>query len=348
MTAPSMRFATTNGNFDFEEERLPLPMRRIEYQRKGGEEGSAMRKVNCTLSGYFTGENGGDARARYDLLIATLNQSYVDFSWHDGSRQILSSQQVYLQDISEPSQWGQYLVDYTIPFYYFTCAEQGGQIPCSFSGTEGSFSFEMTPGWAFGEKNTRSSPLTPERTPGGASRGSIINIQLSGQICADNYHALEQRRRGMMQAFSGDGVLNYGDFSNSVHIVGKSIPTTTPKTHFDYSIELAYYSSYLVNFKATRSISRINFNPIIHEMLNCNVAPIVKTRPSKGQTIDYHVSAEGYTLSAIRSALANELAMLRFQGGVELPGGREVWNDDPPAVSCDFQVYYSTPVVANL
>jgi hypothetical protein len=103
-----------------------------------------------------------------------------------------------------------------------------------------------------------------------------------------------------------------------------------------------------MDFKATRSISRLHYNPIIHELENCNVTPIIKTRYRKGQTIQYGISARGTSVTNVRSMLLNELAFLVFAGGVEMPGGTEVWESNPPSVSVSFQKYYATPVVSNI
>jgi len=350
MQEPYMRITAGSTVFEFDSHSLPLLSRRPQTRRTS-EQGDSMTKVDISLQGYFADYGEGlSMQSRYDSLEASCKFNSIRLTYHDGY-QIVIDAEIYVASVTQPLQWGQHVIDFSIEGYYFDDRDNSNHssgLRCSYTSPTGSYSFDMIPDWAYTQKVGKSSQNSPSYLPSGASKGATVGIQLSGTCYSASTALLESKRIAMSNAFSSDGILNYGSFSAAMKIGGFSIPSVTPRTHFDFSIDMSYQIPGLTDFKATRTISRIHNNPIIHMLENCPSDPIVKERNPKGQTISYSLNAQGNSITSIRSMLAHELSVLIFPGGTELPGGTEVWDEDPPSVSVSFQKFYKRPVVSNI
>lgn len=342
---PEIKFTSDVGEFPFAETRLPMLTRRHTNVR-GNEQGGAYRKIDVTLSGYFTGESHSALKQKYETLCNVLAANVATLYYHDGTREVIN-QQVHIDSVSDPTFKKQFILDYTINCYYYKEVNQAGGITASYSSDAGSFPFPITPAWEFTDSPNRDHPLSPTTTLAGLDMGSIVHVTLTGTVYGDSASALETKRQSLMTALSKDGTLNYGDFSAAVKVGAKRIPSVTPLNFFNYSIDFDYFAPGLVEFKATRSISRTHSNPIVRENPSCGTAYVLQ-RSSTGQYIDYHIRAGGSSLSDIRSRLETELSYLVVDGGVEMPGGRETQEHYPPSVDCSFTKYYTTPVISNL
>lgn len=350
MADPAMIFTNSaDETFAFDTERLPLITRRPTHIRKGDQSGSR-RRIDCQLAGYFTGETPEALRAKYDELVDFLSNNRVNFYFFDGNSAILDNQPVYISEISEPTQTHRYMIDFTISMYYHkaVASHAADPVTCSYQSEAGTYTFVVTPQWSFSEQPDRQDALGKTALPTGSDKGSVVNIQLSGEVCADTHTALEADRVNMFNIFRKDGTLNYGDFSAPVKVGRKQIPTVTPNEYFEYTIDLTYFVPGLLDFKCKRRIGRLHLDPIIRENSGCGGTPYVITRNTQGQVIDYSAQARGGTIESIRTAIATEIALLVYSGGYELPGGFEEWEEDPPAVTLQFSRYYPTPQIANL
>lgn len=350
MQEPYMKIISGSAVFEFDSNSLPLLSRRPQTRRTS-EQSDSMTKVDISLQGYFADYGEGQSmQSRYDRLEAACKSNSVRLIYFDGD-QIVIDAELYVASVVQPLQWGQHVIDFSIDGYYFDGRQNSNHssgIRCSYTSVSGAYSFDIIPDWSYSQRSGKSSQNSSTFLPSGLNKGAAVSIQLSGTCYAETTQLLESKRVAMSNAFSSDGILNYGNFSASVKIGAMSIPSVTPRTHFDFSIDMSYQIAGLTDFKATRTISRIHKNPIIHMLENCAGDPIVKERNPKGQTISYSLSAQGNSIIAIRSMLAHELSVLVFSGGTELPGGSEVWEEDPPSVSVNFQKFYKRPVVQNI
>jgi hypothetical protein len=345
----ALKLTSSLGEFDFLQHRVPLFNRRIGMVRMN-EQGPSMRRIDCTLNGFFPGNKNDEVMAKIESLINILKSNQVQLLYNDGVRDIVN-RQVWVADYSDPSEWKSYVGNYAINLYYFEDAVQpaGESIAVSYVTDSANYVFDIAPTISHAIKATRSSHRQSRKTPSGVDIGDTMQITLQGFLRGISAADLETKRQTLLNAFSKDGTLNYGSLTiANVRIAERDIPQVFPMDHLDYSIKLMYDSpTGIVEFSATREFSRIHANPIIRDRPYCG-SPFVQLLSSSGQTVNYNMKIVGYDITSIRNLLNNEASLMVFPSGVELPGGKELWDENEVSVTLQFSKYHATPVLANL
>jgi hypothetical protein len=346
-----MQFVSNTGTYTFDQEAMPLIGRRVEYARQSDQGQAGNRRINCTLNGFFYKNSHKDVVAEYKKLLDVLKCNDAKFTYKTDNLTTVLDQRVYIDGYDEPVDWKQYTGDYNLSFHYFEqpnhlLADLG--ITAIYSPNTGApFNFETTPHWAASFKPNRANFRAPRVTPSGQAIANETQVTLEGRLAADDHVALRNKAEALTQALQYDGVLNYGAWTNNVRVEGFSIPTTFPRNYLDYQIVFKYDSPGIIEFRSKREIGRIHGSPKITEIPFCGT---VRTQvfPVLGQEISYFFSLRAMTISAARTALANEVANMVITGGIEMPGGKEIWDDSEPQVTLNFTKYYFPYVVNNL
>lgn len=343
-----------NSTYEFPANDMPLVTRRVAYQRLG-DQGPAYRRMNVTLSGYFQGNNHIEVMQQLQNLQNFVRANQIKLYYHDGSQVLIDNKMCYVEDFSEPEDWKEYDGRYSISLYYFEDCQHPAldqQIAVSYASSAGTFTFNPAPVISNRLRKRRADFRSNETTFAGVQIGQQANITLTGFVKSTNYTTLKGISDQMAAAFSRDGQLTYGTFIVPVRIEDIQIPPVFPKEIFDYTISLAYdIGEAFASFSMKREFSRIHNNPQIRDRSYCNLPPYVLTLGESGQTIRYSFEAEaavGYDITNLRSLLVNEMLLSVFTGGIELEGGREVWDDQRNTVSLSFSRFYPTPILANL
>lgn len=340
----------TLGTYTFPQEKIPLVSRRITAEKVHPQSGGH-RRIDITLSGYFSGANHTAIMAQYESLISFCNGNRVLLTYHDGTNSILNNQPVYIETISDPSQWKQRLGDYTITGYYFATFDPSfSGLVSSFQSPAGTFSFPQLPVLQINKQRARDSARGWENLPSGAQIGAEVRLLVVGEICANSHADLLTLRSQLDTAASRDGTLNYGSMSFACHSQGVQWMPTVPLNYWPFQLELVYFITGLTKFNAEIDYPRITTDPVIHENPLCLNPPYVahKNTSSQGQLVSYHFEAEGESLSTMRTLLLNEINALVYPNGIEIKGGHEHHNIQEPRITIDFQKYYYPPVLANL
>lgn len=334
------------GVYDFPQEKIPLLSRRITSQRFT-EQGGGHQRIDFTLSGFVEGSNHAAIMLFYQQLAPYLNGHRVRLYYHDGTRVILDTL-VHIDGFTDPEQWKQRLGDYQITGYYFEeMAESYKGVVVSYASAAGSYQFKQVPSIAIRRARDRDAPNAHEFLPSGASIGTTVTMQLSGEICAPDHSNLINEKSLVDTAFSRDGTLSYGVMSFAVHSAGPQWGPIAPLNYWPFTIDLTYFLTGLLNFSCEIDFDRISYDPLIYEQPHCGTSFVV-TRFSTGQHVNYHFQASGVDIPTIRTLLLNEILAVIVPGGYEKKGGRERRNINSPNVSVTIPVFYPVPVFSNL
>lgn len=315
------------------------------------DQGASIKKVRVTLSGFIEGDNHGEVMATYQLIKAYAAAGDITFTYYTSSdyAMIHDNQRCWVESYNEPvdGEYGKNAVgDYSITLYWFEDSSEGLPLTCTYvsptATPSGTYTFAKTPKW--------SRSIKPNRSNHRARRyGSTAEINLEGILYAANHSALKTAIDNLTATFSTDGVLTYGGFSNTVRCMPIEISPVTPHCYAMYKMTFFYDIGSIVSLSCKTSISRIHSHPVITELPFCD-SRLIEQMNSSGQTIDYSFSITAESIATARSLLATEVTsrVLVHPDMIEMPGGKETWDEDEIRVDLNFTKFYPTPVVLNL
>jgi len=321
-------------------ESFPVFGRTFEYIRPDPQ-GPAIKRVKMTISGFLEGNSSAGIRALYTTLINSFAlNDLVAFTYIHDATTICSNIDCYVGGFNEPEdlEFAKAGVgDYAIELYYFEDQIDNLGILCTY----GAYTFDKTPKWGRVVTPIREHPRAPKR-------GSFATIGLSGMLVAPNHNDLMGEIVALQTAFQSDGLLTYGTFVQAVRVVDCRVEDVVVRNYAFYQISLAYDIGSIILLNRRIEISRVHQNPVITEEPFCDRRLIELMNPS-GQTISYNFNIESsISVADARATLAVELANTLEPGGVEMPGGREVWNLDTFNVAFSCTKFYNTPPIPNL
>jgi len=366
-----IKFTSDAGDFSFNDYDLPLVSRSVAYSKRTPSEPIARRRINVTLNGFFTGDRHADIVEKYSALKTILQSGKV--SWYyrapqfnnDGSFKewiTIADGPVYMVSLNEPEEWKEYDGNYSISFYYFERLVANNPFSATFVNSAGTITFDPVPPWVHKIKHTRKVP-GDGLSPSGANISSEGSINLNGHIvdanlninsgptdsvAADLYSSINTMQNILMLNKSGtSGILNYGPFSKAVYVDSFDLAEGVLQNSIDYSISMKYYTSEIISLSTKRSYSRLHYNPKIIERPACGDR-LIKYGNLSGQNVNYFIKISAESLSTARSLVATEYATLLVAGGVEMPGGNEIWNDDDNSVTLNVNKFYNNYILSNL
>lgn len=366
-----MQFYSKTGTYTFNSERLPLFSRRVDYMRPT-DQGVGGRKLLCTLSGFFEGQQHTDIIQAYQQLLKVIKCNDVKFTYKGDAgpfNDMIAEKRVYMDDYAEPTDWKQYQGDYSLAFHYFeepdaTAADLGiivkyqpklhakQQDPSKpdiyvTGGDPAEYVFDPVPYWDCRLTTVREDWHGDKVTAYGRSLSNEMTVTLTGRLHADSHDNLKKKIDALHKAFEYDGQLTYGGFINSVKVVDINIPTTFPRDYVDYQITLKYNTEGVLKFVSKRRIARLHNFPKITELPWCNTVRVQQFQPL-GQQVNYYIQIQATTLAVARSYLVNEASMIVVPGGIELDGGTHEEDDNNNTITLSFSKYYTEPILQNI
>ncbi len=358
----SMTLTSTNGGlFTFAD--LPLISRGVAYMRRHPSVPTDRKKISVVLSGFFTGNTHAEIMDQYEALKAVVSDSKVAWVYNDGVSEIANGP-VYIESYSEPSSWKQYEGDYRLTFSYYEKQSTPFPFVVSFVKTGGSptLTFSPIPVWARVIKPNKMSTTGRTLTPAGENIGSEVTINLQGSIVDTSLSAddpaatsanviLAQQNtfEAALENFGTgvSGTLNYGPFSQTCYVESFGFAPGSLQDYTDYDIVLKYFTEAVMKLSATVSYDRIHNNPKIEERPYCGDRRITFGNVS-GQVVNYSIKLWADSIVNARNLLADEVATLVAGGGIELPGGIELWNYDTASVAVTIKKFHDAYILANL
>jgi hypothetical protein len=347
----SITIESSVGTFEFSlEGELPIVSRRMTH-RNQSDGLAAVSLISMSMKGWFEGENHSEVVAKYQQLIAVLKVSDIRVTYFDGNAYVLNEQVCIVESYDEPADWKQYNGDYNISFRYTEELSHGSylNLNVSYHSPAGSYTFETTPLWSSKSDKVRgSAPGHDEETPAGVELGEVIAVTLTGELGGQNHNDLSNKMALMRQAFTRDGILNYGVWSNTVDVVSPpQFGPALPHYSCSFSVTVAYKSSYLYEFSAIRTYSRVHNMPDIRKRKHC-LTDYVRENRQSSQEVTYVLSGRGDNLSIVRSLLRAVAWNLVTPGGVEMEGGTEVQDDILNKITVTIKRFYLTPILPNI
>ena len=345
--AVTMTINSVNGLYTFPADEMPLIQRRVEYARQG-DVGYSLRRRNVTLSGFFLRNSHAEIMSAYQELLRIVNANDATLVYSIGTEDIINNQ-VYIDDYTEPEDWKEYEGNYQISMHYFEVPKQGTElgIQASYTSPGGTFHFDPTPNWSGGFKRIRPDFRSPVTTPSGQALTSEQSQTLTGWLVAPDAAQMQTKINELAQVCGQDGQLQYGAWINNVRIEDLQLPNTFPRDFCPYTIVFKYDTSNIIEYESTRSIARVHNNPkfIVNPYCGTKYAKEYAESP---QEITYSIRLRAYTVASAREFLANEASFLIEPGGVEVPGGTEVWSDMNTSVAFTCTKWYPNAVIPNL
>ena len=304
-----------------------------------------------TINGWFEGDSHPEVVEKYQRLIEILKVPDVKVTYFDGNDFVINDQVCFIDNYAEPINWKEYTGDYKVTFHYIEELSHGSylNLNVSFSSPAGVYTFETTPLWTAKIENVRGSkPGANEKSPSGRSVGSIVSVALKGELAANSHNELASKIGLMSNAFSRDGVLNYGIWSNTVDVTSPpSYGPTLPQFVCPFTVAVAYKTESVYEFSATSSYTRIHPMADIRKRKYCPTDYIKLNRDSS-QEVTYSLMARGDSIDAARAFLKAEAWNLVIPGGVDMDGGNEVHDEMQNSVTITIKKFYLTPVMPNV
>lgn len=330
---------------------LPLISRRAEIHRRSNQ-GPGTRQINVQISGFHEGNDHAEITLKHMDLVNFLRTNDVSLIYNDGVRDIINRSRCYIDSVSEPEEWKQYSGDYQITLHYFEpwITDQSGTtapVNCSFMSAFTTYDFNPAPHWGISCHPVRQNFRGPRYLPSGGIISEEHHVTLQGTLFGDGVADLMDKLTVLYNAFSDDGILNYGAWTSNVRIVSCDIPATFPSDHADYSITFAYNTNDAHQYQSSISFSRIHQYPKIRERIFCGRRKIQLFGPS-GQFVSYNLKMWSSSVGAARIALAQQTSYLVYPNGIEMPGGSETPDNSDNSVAVQFTKYHDTPVLDNL
>lgn len=366
-----IKLTSSIGEFNFNNYDMPLISRSVAYNKRIDSQPVARRRINVTLNGFFTGDSHGDICEKYIELKNILSADKAEWFYRapklDSNGAFsewieIADGPVYITGLNEPEDWKEYDGIYSISFYYFEKITPDNPFEVTFVNDVGTITFNPIPPWVHKIKKNRKIPGSG-LSPSGASIGSEGSISLNGHIVDSNLSLNSgpadsdqsalwtsiNTMQNILMASKEDatGTLNYGPFSKAVYIESFELAEGVLQNSIDYSISMKYFTEDIISLSVKRSFSRIHQNPRIIERPACGDR-LIKYGNMSGQDVSYSIKIESTSISVARTLVATEFATLLVAGGIEMPGGRETWDDDNNSVSLNVNRFYNSPILGNL
>lgn len=358
----SMTLTSTNGGlFTFAD--LPLISRGVAYMRSHPSVPTDRKKIAVVLSGFFTGNTHAEIMDQYEALKAVVSDSKAIWVYNDGVS-VIANGPVYIESFNEPSSWKQYEGDYRLTLSYYE--KQAGLHPFVVSfiktGDSPTLTFSPVPTWARVIKPNKMSTTGRTLTPAGKNIGSEVTINLQGSMvdaslsvdgpAASSYIAVYGQQVAFKAALENfgegtSGTLNYGSFSQTCYVESFGFAPGALQDYTDYNIVLKYYTADVMKLSAKIRYGRIHNNPKIEERPYCGDRRITFGNVS-GQEINYNIKLWAGSVLNARDLLAEEVAVLVAGGGIELPGGSELWDYDTASVAVTIKKFHNAYILANI
>jgi hypothetical protein len=339
---------STAEDYFFADVDMPIMSRRIDNAR-ALDQGHSRVKYTVTFSGFFTGNTHDEIIEKYMALEKSLKVNDLQVYYYDGQRELMNYVTCYLDSLNEPGDWKQYDGTYAITLHYFGDVTDSTSlgIQALYTSSVGTYSFLPPPNWSSTKKPVRKNPYRSRVSGYGNRISDDVVVTLSGFVARDSHSELKAEAELMDSIFAEDGQLDYGEWSDTVRIVSRNIPTVFPVNYFNYSIQIAYKTEDIHSISSKRIYGMVHKNPKIKERFYCDDID-VKEYGSSGQEVQYDASVSSKTIELARELLAQEVMLLVHPDGVLLKGGTETQDDDALKVSVSFKRYYKTPPLANI
>jgi len=360
--AASMTLTSTNGGlFTFTD--IPLISRGVAYMRRHPSIPADRKRISVVLSGFFTGGTHAEIMDQYEAFKAVVSDSKAVWVYNDGVSEIANGP-VYIESFSEPSSWKQYEGDYRLALSYYEKQDGNHPFVVTFVKTGGSptLTLDPIPVWSRVIKPNKVSTTGRTSTLSGANIGSEVTINLQGSIVdtslsaadpaassANTILAQQNTFEAALENFGAgvSGTLNYGPFSQTCYVESFGFAPGALQDYTDYNMVLKYYTEAVMKLSAKVRYGRIHNNPKIEERPYCGDRRITYGNVS-GQEVSYSIQLWADSVINARNLLADEVSTLVAGGGIELPGGSELWNYDTASVAVTINKFHDAYILANL
>lgn len=365
----TMSLTSSAGTYNFHDFDLPIISRAVEYVRHRQDMLTDKKRVNVILEGFFTGNTHDEIITKYQNLKAVLDAGdRPTWVYNDGVSEIANGP-VSIRNLNEPGDWKQYDGSYRINFDYLERASLPAfgsldtQFKASFTNSAGTINLHPIPKWQRTITPNKNFTTDWTATPSAAAKGAEVTILLEGTLTdaslnvdgpsagspETNIYDVQDNIINILtnKSSGATGTLNYGFFSEEVYIDDFKFSEGINIDSFDYTITAKYWTEEIIKMSLQISHSRVHQNPEITERPFCGDRRI-KFGNTSGQEVSYSLSLRAESVSTARSLLATEVAVVVVPGGIELPGGTELWDYDNRGVNLTIKKFYDTPILSNL
>jgi hypothetical protein len=322
---------------------FPLFTRAFEFIRND-EQGPSFRRIKMNLAGFLNGDNSERVMQLYQTLEEVVGKNDVRFTYIENTDSVSASgvtvcdERVWVSSYNEPQDdYGHCAAgDYSIELYYFKENQENLGIECSYNG----YGFEDPPKFGRSIEENR-------ETHRARLNGSTAIITLTGFLYADTHPELVAKIEALTNAFTVDATLHYGSISQAVRVTNRNIQENVLARYAYYTLTMKYDIGEIVSLRRKISIPRVHQNPVITEEPFCS-RRLIELMNTSSQTITYSLQIEAESIPKARELLASEAVALIEPGGIEMPGGVELWDLDKVSVDLTVIKFYSNYVIGNL
>jgi hypothetical protein len=291
---------------------LPVPQVgcRDDYQRAGESKLAPTNKHRIvTLHGHFSGANLNAIQTKIAALRTALSKEGQVLYFHDGTAIRINNEEVVVDNVDIPVQWGQYRSDYTVQLSYWPL-DDVHKAPAVVS--YGTFVFcNIT------DKIAQPMPLlgrelkVERQTPDADRESARVTLTLSGFFDEGSMSANQTKLAALNTALVTDGLtLIYGSFSQSVKVLGWTHHEDTLQRRIGYVVQFQYTETAkangVVKMSSMRRITRVTQRHVEHLVPYVDYAS-VQVLGRGGQKI----TATGYII-------ADTLADARIAAQIEI------------------------------
>lgn len=323
---------------------MPLFSSRVSTSRR---EGVSVKKHDCVLTGFVRGINHYETRLQLATIRSFSVYNHVHFLYYANDVGVVNNQ-VYIDNVTEPTDWKEYNAKYTITFHYFTCPCEDDPIgsPVTAVTKDGeTYTFSPQPIFSISTANIRKSPWVCNKTLyDGVALGQKVIMNFTGVLCAATHEELVNKMSDLDEVVKNDFVLTYGDWTEWVFVEKPaSYAISDFTTHAIYQFSVSYYTGDIYEMESKVVFTRQHKYPKVTPRLYCGITEVDEFHES-GQYITYSLRILSLDPEKTRLQLGQEFGNMIVGGGVLMQGGNESWNEDG-SMSVTSMFYYEEPVL---
>lgn len=322
---------------------MPLFSSRVSTSRK---DGIAIKKCDVTLTGFVRGVNHFSIRTLLESIRAMQSHNHL-FFWYLVDNIAIVDNLVYIDSVSEPTDWKEYNAKYVIQMHYFTCPCEDDVIDRPVTAiTPGGelYTFEPQPTFSITSSNIRQASHGRIETVYGDKIGVKITRAFTGILCSTNNRYLTEKMDKLKEVVRDHFVLRYGEWSDWVFVESPpSFELSDFNNHAIYKFTVSHYDSEIEQIKSKITFTRPHNFVKVTPRLYCAKTDIDEFHES-GQYITYSLTLKSIDTERTREHLGKEFEMMIVGGGKHMSGGRESWNEDD-SMTVTARFYYEKAVL---
>jgi hypothetical protein len=300
-----------------------------------------------TLKGYLAGANLNAIQTKIATLRTALSKEGQVLYFHDGSA-VRINNEVSIDSVDIPVQWGQYVSDYTIGLSYFPL-DDVHKAPAVVS--YGTYVF-----CDLGANIGKPIPLISQeykverQSPDADRESARVTVTLSGFFEEGSISANQTKLAALQTALATDGgTLVYGNFSQTVKVLGFNQHEDTLQRRIGYTVQFMYVttarSNGVIKMSSQWRTSRVTQRYVPHLVPFVSYASVqlLCLGPQK-------IHLTGYVIadSSANASIAAQLEIAKFpSGGIEDPSSNVTEVPDQKRVDFSVEMFYPTPALAG-